>query len=237
MIRIVKIEGESKQGCTQPLFCVGEDALRYVVKGKRAGCVAVTREWIAGRLAQLMGLPVPPFTLMELDPKLLEYDLAGYAKRIGKEAAFGSRYVPDVNEILLSQTRTISVELRSRILLFDWWIANSDRNLTESGGNPNLLWDVNKSELVIIDHNLAFEIDECDSFWTSHIFKDDASFWTESFKTSQSNKMRAALEKLEAIWNELPEDWIEIDVGVNFSNVERLLWRFDRDPNNFWKHP
>jgi hypothetical protein len=234
MIRITRIEGESKQGLTKPLFCVGEDGLRYVVKGKSAGFLSITREWIAARLGTAFGLPIPRFELMELDPRLLSYDATGFAQRIGKGTVFGSRRLANSNEIQYAQSHLIPGWLRARVLLFDWWIANPDRQLSETGGNPNLLWDVEKKAMTIIDHNLAFDAAECGDFWTGHIFRNDRTFWTPEFRKTQADFMRAALGPLKTIWNELPEEWIEVNCGVDWPMLENLLWRFDREANVFW---
>ena len=48
---------------------------------------------------------------------------------------------------------------RKDVVLFDWWVHNADRTLTEKGGNPNLLWDLQHSKLAVIDHNQAFDTD------------------------------------------------------------------------------
>lgn len=237
MIRITQIEGESKQGQTKPIFCVGEDGHRYVVKGSSTGNKARICEWISGRLSRYLDLPVPPFEMMELDPRLLHYGVTEYADRIGSGIAFGSQRVSNTIEILYSQIQRIPSDLRARVLLFDWWIANGDRILSESGGNPNLLWDVDSKALVVIDHNLAFDLPLCHDFWAGHIFKDDRKLWNATFKDEHSQKFRRAIKALPDIWNELPEEWTEVDGGVNLETVANLLWRFDRDADNFWGQP
>jgi hypothetical protein len=44
----------------------------------------------------------------------------------------------------------VPVALALDVLVFDWWLRNEDRHLTESGGNPNLLWDVTGEQLDIM---------------------------------------------------------------------------------------
>jgi len=234
MIRITQIEGESAQGKTEPLFCVGEDGNRYVVKGRHAGNLARICEWLAGRLGQKLNLPIPRFSQMELDPQLLNYDATGFASKIGKGIAFGSLRIANVNEFQLSQSQRVAPELRARILLFDWWIANSDRLLTESGGNPNLLWNVDLGELVVIDHNLAFDLTSCHDFWELHVFKDDLILWTSEFRFEQSKLMSTAMKELDVFWSELPEEWTDASCGLTLKAVSDLLWRFDRDSDKFW---
>lgn len=61
------------------------------------------------------------------------------------------------------------------------------------------------------------------------------NLWTDEFRRVQSARLKAALVQLPAIWNELPEDWTEVDCGLNLEVAGNLLWRFERDPNTFWK--
>ncbi|MDX9944074.1 MAG: hypothetical protein RBS35_04675, partial [Azonexus sp.] len=57
------------------------------------------------------------------------------------------------------------------MLVFDWWLHNEDRYLTELGGNPNLLWDIQAEQLAVIDHNQAFDPDfDTAHFLASHVF-------------------------------------------------------------------
>ena len=58
-ITIMEIKRRSEQGVTRPFLCRGDDGRWYWVKGNGAGKLALCREWIAGRIAQLMGLPIP----------------------------------------------------------------------------------------------------------------------------------------------------------------------------------
>ncbi|MFI3120278.1 MAG: hypothetical protein QX203_09880 [Methylococcaceae bacterium] len=73
-------------------------------------------------------------------------------------------------------------------MIFDLWVENLDRTLTEKGGNPNLLWKTDESAgLYVIDHNLIFD----DEF-------NKADFWvTHAFNSVLINKQYDAVEKLE----------------------------------------
>ncbi len=65
------------------------------------------------------------------------------------------------------------------MLLFDWWVHNEDRHLTLRGGNPNLLWDMQLGQLVVIDHNQAFDRDfNASRFLDSHVF---AACWNRIY--------------------------------------------------------
>ncbi len=63
----------------------------------------------------------------------------------------GSTEITFANRSIVSKTR------RRDLVAFDWWIKNGDRQLTEIGGNPNLLWTPESDSMVVIDHNMAFD--------------------------------------------------------------------------------
>lgn len=236
MIRIIELGEIAWQGMTEPVFCRADDGHEYVVKGKRAGRKALMAEWIANRLGHLLHLPIPNFELMELDPTMITFSISmEKVSHLGIETLFGSRRVPNVVELRHADVSLVDPILRARVLAFDWWIANGDRVFIEGGGNPNLLWAEDKRELVVIDHNLAFDSSLITNFWNEHAFRDDKTLWTESFCLQMNSEFRAALAKLKVIWSELPEDWTEIEGGLIFQEIESLLWRFDKDADTFWR--
>ncbi len=47
-------------------------------------------------------------------------------------------------------------------------------------------------------------------------------------------EFRAALGQLQAIWNEMPEEWTEVDCGITLAGIESLLWKFEREADTFW---
>jgi hypothetical protein len=236
MIRIVEIGEIAWQGITEPVFCRGEDGKEYIVKGKRAGRRALIAEWVANRLGHLLHLPIPPFALMELDPAIAAFSV-NFEKvdHLGTGPLFGSLRIPNVVELRHSDLALVDESLRARVLAFDWWIANSDRVFIEGGGNPNLLWSEDTRELIVIDHNLAFDPSLMKKFWTEHAFRDDCSLWTEGFRNQLNSDFRTAISNLRAVWAELPDDWTEIEGELTFEGIESLLWRFERDADTFWK--
>lgn len=90
------------------------------------------------------------------------------------------------------------------------WLHNEDRHLTEHGGNPNLLWDVAGAQLVVIDHNQAFDPDfDAKRFLASHVFADH---WNDVFsdhahRRTYRARMERALQCLPAVRASIPESW------------------------------
>jgi hypothetical protein len=235
MIRIVEIGDIAWQGKTEPVICRAEDGHEYVVKGNFAGRKALIAEWVANRLGRILHLPIPEFEQMKLDPQLAEFSAkTEEIGRLGRGVLFGSRREVNLVEIRHADLPRVDLNLRARVLAFDWWIANSDRVFIEGAGNPNLLWAEDQQRLVVIDHNLAFDPSLMADFWTQHAFRDARQVWSEAFRNGMDAEFRAALGQLQTIWNEMPEEWTEVDCGLTLASIESLLWQFEREADTFW---
>ncbi|MDH8431332.1 hypothetical protein QIG28_27360, partial [Klebsiella pneumoniae] len=51
----------------------------------------------------------------------------------------------------------IPIEQQKLIYVFDKWVLNADRTLTDKGGNVNIIYDVGNDKYYLIDHNLSFD--------------------------------------------------------------------------------
>ncbi len=138
-------------------------------------------------------------------------------------------------EIRQADLPRVDLHLQARLLAFDWWVANSDRVFIDGAGNPNLLWAEDQQRLVVIDHNLAFEPSLMAEFWQNHAFRDARLVWSAEFRETMSAEFRAALGYLPTIWREVPEEWTEVESGISLTDIESLLWRFDREADRFWR--
>jgi hypothetical protein len=143
-------------------------------------------------------------------------------ERLGHGVLFGSRREPNVVEIRQADLGRLDFALKARVLAFDWWIANSDRVFTGGAGNPNLLWAEDQQRLVVIDHNLAFDPSLMDGFWTEHAFRDARDLWSGALRDQMITGFRAALSQLQTIWNELPEDWTEVESGLTLRRAPKV---------------
>lgn len=236
MMRIIEVGDIAWQGRTEPVFCRAESGEEYVVKGSFAGRKALIAEWVANSLGTVIGLPIPKFDLLTLDPAMFDYGAKPESlERLGRGVLFGSRRVPNVVEIRHSDLSRIDLDLQARVLAFDWWIANSDRVFIEGAGNPNLLWSEEHQELVVIDHNLAFEPDMMADFWREHAFRQAQRIWSEPFRNNMTGDFHRALARLTRIWEELPGEWMETSTGLTLPFVKSFLSQFDREPDRFWK--
>ncbi len=232
LIRIIEIGDIAWQGKTEPVFCRAEDAHEYVVKGSFAGRKALIAEWVANRLGRLLELPIPEFAQLQLDPLFFDYGAKPLELgRLGPGILFGSRRESGLVELRQADLSLVDLNLKARVLAFDWWIANSDWVFIEGAGNPNLLWAEDTHRLVVIDHNLAFDPSLMAGFWSEHAFRDARQMWSGAFCENLSREFRLALANLPAFWT---EEWTEVESGLSLAGIESLLWKFDREADTFW---
>jgi hypothetical protein len=139
---------------------------------------------------------------------------------LGAGPAFGSMRVEYAQELAASSLARVPAELRGRVLLFDWWIRNEDRNYTEQGGNPNLLWNIAEGQLVVFDHNLAFDEEfDAEQFRSGHAFRQHLSALSDPvFQAAEAARLHGALQHFDAILSEMPDVWLTgaVEGGQNF---------------------
>lgn len=243
-VGIIEIIRRSDQGTTRPFLCRAENGHLYYVKGRYAGRKALCAEWIAGRLGRLLGLPIPEIAIAEVPDALVGFSAIEDIADLGTGPAFASLAVAGAQELTYGDIPRVPENLRLQVLVFDWWVHNEDRTLTEYGGNPNLIWSVQQGGLQVFDQNLAFD-DSFDStgFWQHHLFNRGHTSWPDGFCDEMTRKMTAAAAMLPGIWQELPMAWLHQDADpglpacLNFDEISRLLTRFQADPEAFWRLP
>jgi hypothetical protein len=237
IIPIVEVIDQAEVGNTDPLLCTGADGLRYYVKGQQTNRSSLWGEWICAHLAQALGLPLPPFSLVQLDKALVD-ELPKKWQRIGSLPAFGSCEQKQVAWLELGMRHLVPLELQRQVVAFDWWVRNADR----LRGNTNLLWDANHQSLVVIDHNLAFDSQfDAAQFSTQHVFADQWPVLAYDL-VEQANHAEWLHSALGAATNAVktaPEEWLwenaEFDVPTPFdcSRALRLLERCAAP--DFWR--
>lgn len=239
-IQIVEVMRRSEQGVTLPFICRGEDGHTYFVKGRSAGRQSLIAEYICGRLARSFGLPIADFEIVEIPEKLIKAAMRPDIADLGAGLAFASKSLQHVQEILLSQLRTIEPATCKDVMVFDWWVHNRDRTLSEKGGNPNLLWDQTAEKLVVIDHNVAFEPQfDKKSFADNHIF---AHYIPSVFddlveRVLYEKRLQQAFAEYDIACDNVPPEWWWVDDGApalfDRNAVRTFLSSFNQ--NDFWR--
>lgn len=155
-VEIVEILNRADQGITRPFICRGENDNVYFVKGKGSGRRSQICELVAGHLARRFGLPIAPFEIVNVPSEIVALGFRPDIGDLGAGPAFGS-CARNVTELTPSLADEVPQSTQLDVLAFDWWVRNGDRTLTDVGGNPNLFWNVDSEQLLVLDHNQAFD--------------------------------------------------------------------------------
>ena len=234
MLEIEELIRPADQGRTTPFLCRASDDQNYYVKGYAASVAGLMKEWLGANLAEAFGLPVPPFEIALLNTKLVDSYGGTAASELKGGYVFASKQVSSVTELKFETLRKINAQLKFSVLIFDLWVENEDRALTEKGGNPNLLWKSDESELYVIDHNLIFDdkFNKAD-FWDTHVFK--SVFINKQYdaveKIEIEERMKKTLACWRSAWGKIPKDWIELNDDTYCFDPEKHLQRLNNEAN------
>ncbi|WP_343526589.1 HipA family kinase [Sphingomonas sp.] len=232
---IVEIVRPIDSGMTHPFLCQLEDDQLYAVKGRQALPHGLVAEVVAGCLGQAMGLPIPPFVIGRMPGSLLRHHGETRAARaIGEGLVFASAWQEAVQPVTPATLDAQPAVLLAQLYIFDHWIGNGDRSLTEHGGNPNLFVRLENGQLVAIDHNLAFALD----YDPGHELPLHAgrSAWSglrnrDALCRRINERMTDAQALLPAILDSLPEEWLD-GQGSMLDHIASMLDR--RTDPSFW---
>lgn len=236
MILITEILYQMKQGATAPYLCVADNGEKYVIKRNRAGFEGCIKEWMLGKLGHAFGLPIPDCELVYVNCMLLEYN-DNYQMEIGEGVAFASQFIDDLQEVNYQQLQTDSSQIHKDLFVFDYWIRNLDRTLTELGGNPNLFFRQSNKNLVVLDHNLALDEEfDFDTYRDLHVC---SGFWLDQLDFSTQQNYSERIDNAMLFWDDLvsqiPDDWKDGHADFDgFINQIRLVLNEYRD-NIFWE--
>ncbi|MCF8799222.1 hypothetical protein KIP65_21565 [Xanthomonas campestris pv. campestris] len=197
---------------------------------------------MAGTLARGFGLNVPEFEIAYVPRELV--DLHPEGNDLGCGPVFASRVAQNPNEILFTQANRVPRSTRRDVIAFDWWIRNADRTLTATGGNPNLLWDANVRELIVIDHNQAFDTEfNCEDFLSTHIFQAEFPGLCADLALmgNYAARMKSTLELWDHAWEAVPSEWHfkdeEQTVPVNFDPIACTALLARCETEELWRLP
>lgn len=236
MLDVIEIQQKASQGRTEPYLCRLSDNKRYYVKGPQAGARGLINEAVCAYLGNALQLNVPAHCCAYLPQGLLLFDDA--ASRVlgtGDSIVFASELIPDLLEVTATSAVNMPEQCARDLFLFDYWIRNEDRTMTESGGNPNLFYRAASKQYVVLDHNLAFD--------SGYNFKANARLhvaynaWFGSqhdalWRTHYSEKLDIALQGLAQYAATLPAVWLEQVPGY-LAEINDILSLFNSD--EFWE--
>ena len=232
MIFIEEIVSQMHQGATKPLRCLDSNSIEYVVKFDGGMTFnELVKEWLGACLAKEFGLNVPAFDAAFLDQTLSSsYSFAESKPK--EEIAFASCLVADCSEYSLTNESLVDENVKRDVFVFDLWVQNHDRNLTEQGGNVNLLWSLSQG-LYVIDHNLIFQPES--GFADQHVFRQAGEFVYQDglLRNDYQTRLLNVMQKWDDIESSLPKEWLEAETfSLNLDQIRRGL--IDRANGALW---
>jgi len=220
----------------EPFQCIATDGNLYYVKGRQTDRASLCHEWICAHLARAIDLPLPPFNIVNVSEELLD-EVPAHWKVIGAGPAFGSQQHLGCTWLDKAQIQYIPLDRQIEVFAFDWWIQNIDR----TDGNPNLLWDTQQRELVMIDHNLAFDLSlNPRMFLENHIFR---HCWEQADLVTRAALQGRFCTAMDAVFEKacdnIPPEWhwnnpeCDVPANVDLNTIRATLSRCHLP--DFWR--
>ncbi|MCW9716791.1 HipA family kinase [Avibacterium sp. 21-594] len=239
MDKIVFIRERTEMGITKPFICQSETDQWFVVKTKAMMPIAqLLAEFIGSTLAERIGLPCPKISFVEITSITNQYAPPGWQSDLPLGTAFASPFFEKAKMAKTAQAKMLCEQDQKWLYMFDRWILNSDRTASMVGtGNINLLYDEISQEILVIDHNLAF--DEQANF-SQHIFSPQNRSWRLDWIDKQyfTEKAIDILENFADIYQKIPDDWFPFDeedfqkMEDQIQKIKQLLTRITEE--HYW---
>ena len=165
----------------EPVMVMCSDVNIYVCKYMRstASAYKLACEFIGAKLAKAWRLCTPDIALVNIRPAHWERMNLSHSL---SAPSIGFRWLDGVVDITPSTFAKVPVSEKTlgqllKIALFDFWVANEDRN----ANNANLMYDVANERLVSIDYGCIFNTATFDSA-ISQLTSTDTILWSDLFK-------------------------------------------------------
>jgi len=198
------IEQQYRTG-EEPVLVICSDMNAYICKYVRSSGAAfkLACELIGSRMAVAWQLDTPDIAFVRIKSahwagRFLQHSLS--APSLGSKQL---ESVVDVTPSTYGDVKATTAILRQllKIALFDFWIANEDRNVN----NANLLYDVGRGRLVSIDYGCILNTATFD-YAMSQLTSNESILCSDLFQHLVSDK---EIPNLETVLKELKKGYIE----------------------------
>ena len=206
-VESVKIIEQQYRTGEEPVLVMCSDKKNYVCKYMRTSSAAykLSCELIGSMMAMAWGLPTPQVAFVNIKQghwsgRNLSHSLSA--------PAFGSQFIERVCDVTPSTytkiTPSISI-LRQlmQIALFDFWIANEDRN----ANNANLMYDVDLGRLIAIDYGCILNTATFD-YPLSQLTSTDTILWSDLFQHIANGVERKQIDGIVSILQKDYQKWL-----------------------------
>ena len=199
-----RIEQQFRTG-EEPVLVMCSDVNIYVCKYMRSSATAykLACELIGARMAETWQLNTPDIALVRIKSS----HWAGINQSHSLTApSIGSRWLDGVVDITPSTYAKVpatidTLEQLMRIALFDFWIANEDRNTN----NANLMYDVVRSRFVSIDYGCILNTATFE-YPLSQLTTTDTILWSDLFRHlaqgQENTTIHAIADRLKVVFRE-----------------------------------
>lgn len=236
-IEAVEIIRRLEGGITRPFLCKANNGKHYVVKGLELPPVERLAELLGARLAASFGLPIPEHGVIHIDQALVRY-FPEAKNSLGEGDCFALGYLHNASDLVFSQIKQVPMELQQAVYVFDYWVGNSDRQLTCFGGRPNLMMD-GAGTLSVIDHNQAFQWPvDVPQFIANHTFGPANRSWRLDMVShvEYHQRIKDTALQFNELCSDIPEQWREAigdaALAEHLCLIEKNLLRYRTD--DFW---
>ncbi len=179
----------------EPVLVMCSDVNLYVCKYMRSSASAykLACELIGGKMAEAWHLNTPDIALIRIKSS----HWVGINQSHSLSApSIGSRWLDGVVDITPSTYAKVPatidmLEQLMQIALFDFWIANEDRN----ANNANLMFDVGRSSLVSIDYGCILNTATFE-YPLSQLTTTDTILWSDLFRHLEQDQEKTAIQAI-----------------------------------------
>ncbi|RUO75122.1 hypothetical protein CWI80_04035 [Pseudidiomarina sediminum] len=167
-----------------------------------------------------------------MDEGLVRYNDEA-SSTLGHGELFATKYIEGLQEVTYQTLEASDGAIAASLFVFDWWIRNDDRNLSQKGGNPNLFYQPANKNFFVIDHNLAFDQSiDFNEFKANHLGRTSWEQKRNLFTRDEfERRAHLGLDKIDEIFAQLPDEWAITDDFLE--EVRLLLTSIEEDA--FWE--
>lgn len=174
-----------------PVLVMCSDKNAYICKYMRSSFAAykLVCELIGAQMAMAWHLNTPEIAFVKIRP-------SHWSKGSNTALSIGSKKKESVVDITPSTYREVKSSATTRmqllkIALFDFWMANEDRN----ANNANLLYDVEQEDLISIDYGCIFNTATFE-FPLSQLTSTDTILYSDLFQSLTQDKPHTSVQAM-----------------------------------------
>lgn len=178
----------------EPVMVVCSDMKAYICKYMRSSSAAykLACEFIGTQMAKAWLMETPDVAFVKIKQ---EHWSGRFVQHSITAPALGSRQMEGVVDITPStiyevQKAYSTFQQLLKIALFDFWIANEDRN----ANNANLLYDVSQKRLISIDYGCILNTATFE-YPMSQLTTTDTILWSDLFRHLVQNISQTSIDK------------------------------------------